>query len=121
MIFSQSEFDLRLKKIKISMSSKKLDLIIITDPSNMNYTTGYDGWSFYVPQGVIISLDHKQPIWFGRMQDSKGAMVTTFLKKENILGYPEDLIQDPPKHPYDFVANFLKIKKTFLKKEKILG
>ena len=111
MIFSQTEFDIRLNKIKSSMQKKGLDLIIITDPSNMNYITGYDGWSFYVPQGVIISLDHSQPIWFGRMQDSKGAIVTTFLKKENILGYPEDLIQAPPKHPYDFVTNFLKIKK----------
>ena len=111
MIFHQSEFDLRIKKVKLSMNNKGLDLIIITDPSNMNYTTGYDGWSFYVPQGVIISLDHDEPIWFGRMQDSKGAIVTTFLKKENILGYPEDLIQYPPRHPYDFVTNFLKIKK----------
>ena len=111
MIFPQSEFDLRLEKIKSSMSNKELDLIIITDPSNMNYITGYDGWSFYVPQGVIISLEYNQPIWFGRMQDSKGAIVTTFLKKENILGYPEDLIQDPPKHPYDFLTNFLKTKK----------
>ena len=111
MIFPQSEFDLRLKNIKSSMDNKGLDLIIITDPSNMNYTTGYDGWSFYVPQGVIISLDNDEPIWFGRMQDSKGAMVTTFLKKENILGYPEELIQSPPKHPYDYVTNFLKTKK----------
>jgi ectoine hydrolase len=111
MIFPQSEFDLRLRNIKSSMSNKGLDLMIITDPSNMNYITGYDGWSFYVPQGVIISLDTDQPIWFGRMQDSKGAMVTTFLKKENILGYPEELIQDPPKHPYDYVTNFLKTKK----------
>jgi len=111
MIFPQSEFDLRLEKIKSSMSNKGLDLIIITDPSNMHYTTGYEGWSFYVPQGVIISLEYDQPIWFGRMQDSKGAIVTTFLKKENILGYPEYLIQDPPKHPYDFITNFLKIKK----------
>ena len=111
MIFSQSEFNLRLEKIKSSMSNKGLDLIIITDPSNMNFITGYDGWSFYVPQGVIISLDHDQPIWFGRMQDSKGAKVTTFLKEENILGYPEDLIQAPPKHPYDYVTSFLKTKK----------
>ena len=111
MIFHQSEFDLRIKKVKLSMNNKGLDLIIITDPSNMNYTTGYDGWSFYVPQGVIISLDHDEPIWFGRMQDSKGAIVTTFLKKENILGYPEDLIQSPPQHPYDYLTNFLKTKK----------
>ena len=110
MNFTQSEFDLRIKKIKSSMDDKGLDLIVITDPSNMNYTTGYDGWSFYVPQGVIISLDHNQPIWFGRMQDSKGAKVTTFLKEENILPYPEELIQDPPRHPYDYITNFLKKK-----------
>ena len=116
MIFSQLEFNLRLRNIKSSMSNKGLDLIIITDPSNMNYITGYDGWSFYVPQGVIISLDHDQPIWFGRMQDSKGAIVTTFLKKENILGYPENLIQDPPKHPYDYLTSFLKTKKWDNKK-----
>ena len=110
MIFSKLEFDLRLKKIKSSMSNKGLDLIILTDPSNMNYTTGYDGWSFYVPQGVIISLDYDEPIWFGRMQDSKGAKVTTFLKEQNIIGYPEDLIQAPPKHPYDYLTSFLKTK-----------
>ena len=111
MFFPQAEYDLRLQKIKSSMVSKGLDLIIITDPSNMNFITGYDGWSFYVPQGVIVSVEHDQPIWFGRMQDSKGAIVTTFLKKENILGYPEHLIQDPPKHPYDYIVNFLKTKK----------
>ena len=44
------------------MNKRALDIIIITDPSNMNYTTGYDGWSFYVPQGVIIALDQEEPI-----------------------------------------------------------
>ena len=89
------------------MDKKNMDIIILTDPSNMNYLTGYDGWSFYVPQGVIVSLDKDEPIWFGRKQDSNGARITTFLKEENILGYPENLIQSPPSHPYDYVANFI--------------
>ena len=108
MIFSQEEYNLRVKKVKDSMSSKGIDILISTDPSNMNYLTGYDGWSFYVPQGVIVSLDKDDPIWFGRKQDSKGAMITTYLNHNNILGYPEHLIQAPPKHPYDFVADFIK-------------
>ena len=110
MIFTKEEYSSRLIAIKQQMNKRALEILIITDPSNMNYTTGYDGWSFYVPQGVIISLDHEEPIWFGRMQDSKGAKVTTFLKEENILGYPEHLIQDPPQHPYDYVTDFLKTK-----------
>ena len=70
MIFSKTEYLSRLVKVKKSMHQKKMDVIILTDPSNMNYLTGYDGWSFYVPQGIIVSLDMDEPIWFGRRQDS---------------------------------------------------
>ena len=107
MHFSTQEFSNRLKKTKDSMIKNNIEVLIISDPSNMNYLTGYDGWSFYVPQGVIISLDLNEPLWFGRLQDSKGAKVTTYLQEENILGYPEDLIQSPPLHPYDYLADFL--------------
>ena len=110
MIFSQEEYNLRVKKVKDSMSSKGIDILISTDPSNMNYLTGYDGWSFYVPQGIILSIDEDQPYWFGRKQDSNGARITTFLKEENIFGYPENLIQSPPSHPYDYVVQLIKDK-----------
>ena len=107
MIFSKTEYVSRLSKVKKVMDQKNMDILILTDPSNMNYLTGYDGWSFYVPQGVIISLDREQPVWFGRKQDSNGAKVTTYLDHENIIFYPEELIQAPPTHPYDFVSSYL--------------
>ena len=90
------------------MNKRFLDLLIITDPSNMNYTTGYDGWSFYVPQGIIISIDLDEPIWFGRKQDANGAKVTTFLDKDNIIGYQEKLIHSNPAHHYDYVSKIIK-------------
>ena len=105
MNFTLQEYSTRLENVKKRMSDKGMDLLILTDPSNMNYLTGYDGWSFYVPQGVIVSLDKEEPMWFGRKQDSNGARITTYLKDENILGYPENLIQSPPSHPYDYIAN----------------
>ncbi len=107
MHFTKQEYSKRLKNVKDKMSEDNIDILILSDPSNMNYLTGYDGWSFYVPQGVIVALDKEEPIWFGRKQDSNGARITTFLKEENILGYPEKLIQSPPSHPYDYVANFI--------------
>ena len=58
MNFTQEEYSTRLNNVKKRMSEKGLDLLILTDPSNMNYLTGYDGWSFYVPQGVIVSLNN---------------------------------------------------------------
>ena len=88
MIFSKEEYNHRIKKVKETMSKKGIDILISTDPSNMNYLTGYDGWSFYVPQGIIISIDENQPYWFGRKQDSNGARITTFLNEENIYGHP---------------------------------
>ena len=111
MIFSKEEYNHRIKKVKESMSKKGIDILISTDPSNMNYLIGYDGWSFYVPQGIIISIDEDQPYWFGRKQDSNGAKITTFLNEENIYGYPENLIQSPPLHPYDYVVQLIKDKK----------
>ena len=110
MIFSQEEFNSRIAKVKKSMHKRGVDILLTTDPSNMNYLTGYDGWSFYVPQGVIISIDEDQPFWFGRKQDSNGARITTFLNEENIFGYPERLIQSPPLHPYDYVVKLFKDK-----------
>ena len=79
MIFSKEEYLSRLAKVKKLMDQKNMDVIILTDPSNMHYLTGYDGWSFYVPQGIIVALELDEPIWFGRRQDSKGAKVTTYL------------------------------------------
>ena len=105
MNFTIQEYSTRIQNVKNKMTEEGLDILIISDPSNMNYLTGYDGWSFYVPQGVIVAIDKDEPIWFGRKQDSNGARITTFLKDENILGYPENLIQSPPSHPYDYVVN----------------
>ena len=107
MIFSKEEYLSRLSKVTDVMEHKNIDVIIITDPSNMNYLTGYDGWSFYVPQGIVVAVDIDEPIWFGRRQDSKGAKITTYLQDKNIIYYSEDLIQSPPTHPYDFVSSFI--------------
>ena len=111
MIFNSSEFFGRLSQTKSSMSKRGIEILIITDPCNMNYLTGYDGWSFYVPQAVIVSLDMNEPIWFGRKQDANGAKITTYLKSENIIGYPEELIQSPPLHPYDYLVKIIHEKK----------
>ena len=48
--FSRAEFDQRIAKTRAAMQARGLDLLIVSDPSNMNWLTGYDGWSFYVHQ-----------------------------------------------------------------------
>jgi Xaa-Pro dipeptidase len=90
------------------MADNGIDVLIVCDPANMNYLTGYDGWSFYVPQAVVVSVNDAQPIWIGRSMDANGARHTSFLSEDNIIGYPDDYVQSTVKHPMNFVAGEIK-------------
>ncbi|MDZ7671551.1 MAG: M24 family metallopeptidase [Halanaerobiales bacterium] len=107
-VFEKSEFQNRLKRIKERMDKEGLEVLLATHPANLNYVSGYDGWSFYVHQGVLVFIDRDQPIWFGREQDSNGAKITTWLDDENIIGYQDDYVQSLIKHPMDFMSDILK-------------
>ena len=85
------------------MQARGLDWLITTDPSNMNWLTGYDGWSFYVHQCVVLGLDGA-PIWFGRGQDANGALRTCYMGADNIIGYPDHYVQSTERHPMDYLA-----------------
>ena len=54
MLFSKEEYKQRLSKVKNMMKEKGIELLISHDTNNMNYLTGYDAWSFYYAQCVII-------------------------------------------------------------------
>ena len=104
--FSQVEYDNRLAKTRTAMSRDHIDLLIVSDPSNMAWLTGYDGWSFYVHQCVLIAHDG-EPVWFGRGQDSNGAKRTCYLQHENIIGYPDEYVQSTERHPMDYLSTCL--------------
>ncbi len=108
--FEKSEFKERIKRTKELMDQNGIEVLLATHPANLNYLTGYDGWSFYVHQGVLVLKDEDEPIWFGREQDSNGARLTTWIKKENIYGYQDDYVQSLVKHPMTYVAGILKEK-----------
>ena len=67
--FPTSEYLRRITKTRAEMQVRGLDAIFVTDPSNMSWLTGYDGWSFYVFQGVILTHDG-DPVWWGRAMDT---------------------------------------------------
>ncbi|MFW6138921.1 MAG: M24 family metallopeptidase [Spirochaetota bacterium] len=110
MDFSIEEYKQRIKKTRERMQDEGIDVLFISQPANMNYLTGYDGWSFYVHQGVIVCLEQEEPVWVGRGMDANGAKLTTFLKEENIRAYPDDYVQSITKHPMQFVADVIKEK-----------
>ncbi|MEH6494525.1 MAG: ectoine hydrolase DoeA [Pseudomonas marincola] len=104
--FSLSEYQSRLVKARAAMSAKGIDLMIVTDPSNIAWLTGYDGWSFYVHQCVVLPMDG-EPIWYGRKQDANGAKRTVFMSDDNVHFYPEHYVQSTECHPMDFLSGLL--------------
>lgn len=105
--FLPAEFRRRVDEVKKRMESAGLDLLLCQDPANMFYLTGFDSWSFYVPQVVMVHTDLDMPIWFGRPIDAKSALFTTYLSEDSVLSYSEKLLHHPEFHPYDELCQLI--------------
>jgi len=90
------------------MERTGLDLIVCADPANMDYLTGYKGWSFYVPQCVLFHADEEHPVWIGRGQDGAAAHLTTDLPAYRIRPYPDHYVQSRERHPMNLVADYIR-------------
>ncbi len=104
--FSPQEYQRRLEKTRSAMAARDLDAIFVTDPSNQHWLTGYDGWSFYVHQGVIV-LPDADPIWWGRNQDANGGVRTVWMTDDRVIGYPDNYVQSTERHPMQDLAERL--------------
>jgi len=104
--FTREEYAERLAKTRRAMEARGVDVLVCSDPSNMAWLTGYDGWSFYVHQAVIVPPDG-EPIWYGRGQDANGAKRTAYLAHDNIVGYADHYVQSTERHPMDFLSTVL--------------
>ncbi len=105
--FSRQEYARRLAKVRRAMAEKGIDALFVEDPSNMSWITGYDGWSFYVHQGVIV-LHDADPVWWGRSQDANGAVRTVWMQDDRVRGYADDYVQSAVRHPMQDLAALLR-------------
>ena len=108
--FAPEEYRRRLHAIRSEMARRGLDLLIVNDVANQHYITGYDGWSFYTPQAVLVPLADEEPVWIGRAMDAAGGLLSAWMKPENIVGFPEDHVQHPDRHPMDWIAGWVRQK-----------
>ncbi len=104
--FSPEEYDIRIARTRAAMEERGLDLLIVSDPSNMAWLTGYDGWSFYVHQAVVLAHEGA-PIWWGRAMDGLGAQRTVWMDPGHIVGYDDTYVQNPAKHPMETLATLV--------------
>ncbi|TCS60546.1 ectoine hydrolase DoeA [Varunaivibrio sulfuroxidans] len=105
--FERGEYEDRVARTQREMARRGIELLVVTDPSNMCWLTGYDGWSFYVHQCVLVPVDD-MPLWFGREMDVNGAKQTTYLPFGRLIGYDDRYVQSPDVHPMDHLADIIK-------------
>lgn len=105
--FPTHEYEARVARTRAAMAERDLDFIIATDPSNMAWLTGYDGWSFYVHQAVLLGRDGV-PLWWGRAMDGLGALRTVWMPDDAIHGYDDTYVQNPAKHPHETLAALIR-------------
>ena len=98
-----AEYADRLRRVRDKMRERSLAALVVSDPANLFYLTGYDAWSFYTPQCLVIPAE-TEPHLFARAQDAAGATFTCNLPAEQIHGYPEELVHRPDVHPFDWIA-----------------
>ena len=107
--FEESEYRDRIRRARRRMADAGIDVMLCSHPANMCYLTGYDGWSFYVHQLVVVPVDEAEdPIWIGRGMDANAARVTTFLADDRIVAYSDDYVHSQTKHPLEFVGALLR-------------
>ena len=104
--FTREEYAARLAKVRKAMADQDIEVLVATDPSTMAWLTGYDGWSFYTHQAVLVTHD-RDPIWWGRLMDSYGALRTVYMDPSYIVGYADDYVQSTEIHPHGHLAGLL--------------
>ena len=104
--FARTEYAERLAKVRAAMQANGVEVLVTVDPSNMAWLTGYDGWSFYVHQAVIVGPTG-DPVFWGRAMDAVGASLTCYMGSEDIVPYPDHYVMSTERHPMDHLGTVL--------------
>lgn len=106
--FSPEEFALRRERVRDRARREGFDALLIADPANLHYLTGYDAWSFYTPQVLHLPVEGA-PTLLMREMDANGAWRTAVgIDAHDILGYPETYVHRPDVHPGEWMARALR-------------
>jgi len=101
--FAPEEYADRLLRVRTAMQSQGFEALVIGDPANINWLTGYDAWSFYTPQIMVVGLN-SGPTWLGREMDAGAATFTTYLLEDQVVPFPEHYVQQNDIHPMQFIV-----------------
>lgn len=106
-IFPRDEYLRRLATVKSEMARRDIEALIVKNPSNIAYLTGYTAKSGYVPEGLVVSVSDEEPTFLLRLQDAPAAIHQTFMERDKVIGYSETLVGNDKMDGYDAVIDFV--------------
>lgn len=106
--FTQEEYHGRTRRLRQRMAECGIDTLLVLNESNMNYLTGYEGYSDYVPQLAVVCQDEEDPWLILREIDTLCAFPTSYLPESRILSYPEQYIGSSERTPWQPITDLIK-------------
>lgn len=106
--FGQQEYRERTARLRKRMLERGIDSLLVLNESNMNYLTGYDGYSEYVPQLALVRQDEEDPWLILREMDIACATATSYLPHARILGYGEKYIGSGQRTPWEPIGDLIR-------------
>ncbi|MER8977232.1 Xaa-Pro peptidase family protein, partial [Mesorhizobium sp. M0800] len=77
------------------------DALLVLTESNMNWLTGYEGYSDYVPQLALVCQDEEDPWLILREMDTLCCPISSYLPDSRVLSYPEKFITSGQLTPWE--------------------
>ncbi|MCC8960264.1 aminopeptidase P family protein [Bradyrhizobium sp. Pear77] len=105
--FPRSEYLRRVSAVKSEMERREVDALVVTNPANITYLSGYTSKSGYVPQALVVSASDEEPTFVTRRMDAPAAIHQMFVDRSRVIGYPEALIANPERDGYDAIIDFI--------------
>lgn len=106
-LFSSEEYAARLARTQQRMRDQVLDYLVVPDPANIFYLTGFDAYSFYNPQMLLVPAEGELT-FFCRTVDASSAWLTAELDEGQVYGYPDTYVQKRDAHPMHWIAGVMK-------------
>lgn len=106
--FDQQEYRERTARLRQRMAELGMDALLVFNEANMNYLTGYDGYSDYVPQLALVCQDEEDPWLILREMDVACATATSYLPHSHLLGYPEKYIGSSQRTPWEPIGDLIR-------------
>lgn len=108
MVFETAEYRSRQQRAAAAARRHGYAGLIVSDPANLHYLTGYNAWSFYMPQFLLVDASNAEVLFVAREMDARGAHRTARLEPHEILGYPESTVHRRDTHPCVWAADELR-------------